>query len=139
LASLNHLFRPHTDRLGEGDSPDQHGVGAESLAGFAERLSALERAFARHVEATEAPDSLFAEVVRRAPRFARQIDRLRGDHVAINEALGGVASMTGRAEHADADTIRARVLSLLGGVAHHRSTGAELLYEAYRVGVGANE
>jgi len=135
-------LRAASDALERAAASPAPGRAEEWVELVAERLTALERAFARHVEATEGPGSLFDEVVGRAPRLARQVDRLRADHVAINEALGRVAAMTstaGRAERADVDTIRAEVLGLLGRVAHHRSTGADLLYEAYWVDVEASD
>ena len=42
----------------------------------------------QHVEHTEKPDGLYEEIVTMSPRLSGTIDRLRGEHLEITEAVG---------------------------------------------------
>lgn len=88
-----------------------------------------------HVEETEAADGLFADIVERSPRLVSAIDDLRREHVEIldscSEALQAVS------EDVSSERVRRRVNVLLGKLAMHRQTGAEMLYEAFMTDIGA--
>lgn len=93
----------------------------------------LSEAFADHVEGTEGPDGLFAQVRRRSPRLDNATKRLAADHVAINEQMSVVAAADEPA------AVREAVLKLLAMLARHRQAGADLVYEAYAVDIGGSD
>lgn len=98
-------------------------------------LTRLAEAFTRHVEATEGPDGLFAQVRRRAPRMDNHCRRLTADHATIAEEL---AAATAALDSGVAEA-REAVLSLLAHLARHRQAGADLVYEAYAVDLGGSD
>jgi hypothetical protein len=106
-----------------------------------QRLLAVRDALRHHVEATEAPDGLFAEVLDHAPRLAKRVEQLRADHEtlarAVDDAYGGLPA-EGTDEDGAART-RERVVSLLADMSRHRHLGADLVYEAYHVDISASD
>lgn len=99
------------------------------LDGMRSALENLERALDRHVTEIEAEDGLFGQVLAKTPHLAHAIEDLREEHDELVEgcrsALAAVDGDTGR--------LRRKVLALLGRIAVHRQSGAELLYDAYNV------
>jgi hypothetical protein len=92
-----------------------------------------------HIEQTEAPDGLLAEVSTDAPRLARRVAALREDHHdlekdihALQVALSNVDDLSNRG------AIREQAMDFLGRLARHRQHGADLIYEAYQVDIGAS-
>jgi len=104
-----------------------------------ERLADVEKAFDRHMAVTEAPDGLFAEVVARAPRLARRVQKLQGEHAVIRSQLERVKERSKVVVEDDVDAVRDDALSLLNLITKHRHTGADLVYEAYWVDVEAGD
>jgi hypothetical protein len=101
------------------------------------RLEALQRAFAHHVEVTEADGGLFDEVVAAAPRLAHMRRQLEREHVIITEAL---ASLIAEGDAgAGPDRIREATLEVLGQLSRHRQRGADFVYEAFCVDVSASD
>ncbi|MEO1064563.1 MAG: hypothetical protein AAFZ07_24345 [Actinomycetota bacterium] len=93
-----------------------------------------------HVAETEGPDGFLLRVRDDAPRLARQVERLIGEHTDLTdlstkliERLDGVALE--RTEE-EAAAVRDDALHLLATVVRHRQRGADLIYEAYQVDVG---
>ncbi len=104
------------------------------------RLSELLKAFRFHVEATEAPDGLFAEIMADAPRLARRVAQLVEEHKSIAESIQGAvktASPDGAVDEVWVSVARQGALAVLGEIARHRHLGADLVYEAYSVDVEA--
>jgi hypothetical protein len=103
----------------------------------ADALQIMHDALQRHVIEIEADNGLFAEVVGRAPGLASDVAILRNDHedllFSCREAGELVANWSAPAE------IRRKVLGLLGRLAIHRQRGAELLFDAYNVDLGAGD
>lgn len=98
-------------------------------------LVRLAEAFTEHVDATEGPDGLFAQVRRRAPRLDHHCRRLTTDHTTIAAEL---VSATAALDSGVAEA-REAVLSLLAHLARHRQLGADLVYEAYAVDLGGSD
>lgn len=97
-------------------------------------LERLRSGLADHVAETEAPLGLLGEIEEHAPHLARKVDRLRAEHTSLEidcrRALEGVDQLQ------SLESVRARVLVLLGKFARHRHRGADLVYEAFGIDIG---
>ena len=93
-----------------------------------------------HIEQSEAPDGLLAEVSANAPRLAKRVGALRDDHDHLETeicALRTALSASGDAgESTPNEDIRDQAMTFLGRLARHRQQGADLVYEAYQVDIG---
>ena len=102
-------------------------------------LENLDRALQRHVAEIEDNHGLFSEVLAQAPHLAPVIEDLSKEHEELitrcRQALE-VVEVWGR--DADGD-LKRKVLGLLGRLALHRQSGAELLYDAYNVDVATGD
>jgi hypothetical protein len=102
------------------------------------QIAALRRAWAHHVNVTEAEGGLFEQVVVQAPRLDPQIQKLRKDHLSVDEALTEMAGRrAGDDPDADAAELGELALAVMGRIVRHRNQGAGLLYEAYCVDIDA--
>lgn len=95
-------------------------------------VAQLKAAFAVHVQETEGPSGLYAGVLGDAPRLARGLHGLVGDHETVWGALDDLEEHLG-ARH---DVIRQDAARLIQEVWQHRQRGADLLYEAYDTDLG---
>lgn len=101
------------------------------------RLEDLQRAFAHHVEVTEAEGGLFDEVVAAEPRLAGMRRQLEREHILISEAL---ASLVAEGDDGvEPNRIRELALGVLGQLSRHRQRGADFVYEAFCVDVSASD
>ena len=95
-----------------------------------------------HIEQTEAPDGLLAEVSADAPRLANRVAALREDHHELEKDIHALQVSLSEIDDDDvasrAVAIRAQALDFLGRLARHRQHGADLIYEAYQVDIGAS-
>ncbi|MBK9179869.1 MAG: hypothetical protein IPM45_09945 [Acidimicrobiales bacterium] len=116
------------------------GRGGDWAADVDAQLVALRRELVDHVEVTEGPDGLFAEVIEHAPRLNHAVDRLRTDHGTLLDVLDGerkrLAALGDDPSGDDLGAAREGLLGLLALLARHRQRGADLVYEAYEVDVG---
>ena len=82
---------------------------------------------------------LLTEIVNVAPRLAPCTDDLREEHLALLEAwLRAEAAVRGaRQGWATISSVRRQVTTLLGRLTLHRQAGADLVFEAYNVDIGA--
>jgi hypothetical protein len=107
----------------------RHGVAAE--------LSRLRAAFNQHVELTEGPDGLYAEVVGVAPRLANQVSTLGREHEAVSSSL---AMLSEHIDNGQLDQEPERVCALarqvLRELSRHRQRGADLVHEAFTTDIG---
>lgn len=108
-----------------------------SEGGLQTALDELERVWARHTTATEAPDGVLDQVLADSPRLAPAIARLRREH-------GEVAAQLRDARRALAGdppdpAARAALERMLAAVNRHRRDGRELLHNAYQVDLGLGE
>ena len=103
------------------------------------RLGDLRSALDLHIEEVEGPNGLLTEIVNVAPRLAPCTDDLREEHLALLEAwLRAEAAVRGaRQGWATISSVRRQVTTLLGRLTLHRQAGADLVFEAYNVDIGA--
>ncbi|HET7659885.1 MAG TPA: hypothetical protein VFK66_05795 [Oryzihumus sp.] len=111
------------------------------VAAWAERVHAalveLSADLRVHVEVTQAPDGLFAQVVASSPRLAGAVARLNREHTHLLPAVETlVQDAEGVTDRAGVDTLREGCADLLRSLARHRQAGADLVYEAYVVDIG---
>ncbi|MEO3778153.1 hypothetical protein ABGB16_15160 [Micromonospora sp. B11E3] len=99
------------------------------------RLGPLRQGFAEHVEVTEGPAGLYAELIAHAPRLDRGVRLLTREHVGIADAL---AALQGAAERpgVPAEEVRLRAAYLFELLSRHRQRGADLLWQAYETDLG---
>jgi hypothetical protein len=119
----------YTIAIPPSDPAWRHGVAAE--------LGRLRAAFNAHVELTEGPEGLYAEVVGDAPRLANTVSTLHREHAAVSAMLDTVVDQLERG-HFDDDPakLRAWAAQLLRDLSQHRQRGADLVYEAYATDIG---
>jgi hypothetical protein len=98
-------------------------------------LANLDSVLQRHVDEIEGPDGLITEVIDRAPHLVPAVDTLRDEHQEL--IAGCQAARDVLSDGGDVSRVRRKVLSLLGRLAIHRQSGAELLYDAYNVDIAA--
>ena len=105
-------------------------------------VAQLKAAFAAHVRETEGPSGLYAGVLGDAPRLARGLYGLVGDHETVWEALG---DLEGHLDEIDtrpgSSGHRHKVVCqdaerLIREMWQHRQRAADLLYEAYDTDLG---
>jgi hypothetical protein len=97
-------------------------------------VAQLKAAFAEHVEVTEGPSGLYAEVLDDAPRLASHLNDLVGHHRSVCTALD---ELEGRLEEPHSpEAVRWQADRLVREVWQHRQRGADLLYEAYETDLG---
>ncbi|HEV7897592.1 MAG TPA: hypothetical protein VGP31_07105 [Planosporangium sp.] len=100
--------------------------------GVAAELPRLRAAFVTHVELTEGPDGLYAEMLTDAPRLARQVDNLGREHATMSAALEALA----RQVDAEPERLRCWGSDLLDALSRHRQRGADLVHQAYATDLG---
>jgi len=108
-------------------------------AEVAEHLEALGQAFDDHVEETEHPGGLYDEMEEIAPHLAGKARRLREEHPAVAAALVDAGARVAQplADDVDIDALRDDLQRLMGRIVRHRQHGADLVWEAYAVDIGA--
>jgi hypothetical protein len=109
-------------------------------AAVRDRLARLLAALHAHVEGTEEAGGLFDEVLEREPRLAHGVERLRAEH-RDQVAKGAEAGrrLDGLDDAGDVEGVRALLHELIHDLLVHRSTGAELVYDAYNVDLSAGD
>jgi hypothetical protein len=103
------------------------------------RTDQLAGAFDDHVQATEGPDGIYADILRTAPRLRFGVDRLATEHDDIRVAISALGKLiddlTGAAPD-DVGRIRDEGVNLLARLVRHRQRGADLVFEAYAQDIG---
>jgi Ala-tRNA(Pro) deacylase len=110
------------------------GEGAAWRRRVLDELTTLEQALEAHIDKSEAADGLLEEIVLHAPRLAREVDRLREEHVELRSECERVIARA--ADFESEASVRRMVLSLLGRFARHRHRGGDVVYEAFGVDLG---
>ncbi len=100
--------------------------------GVATELGRLRSAFATHIEITEGPEGLYAEVLGDAPRLVNQVYTLGREHRVVLAALDALVARI----DAEPERLRGWAGDLLREVSAHRQRGADLVYEAYATDIG---
>ena len=104
---------------------------------FQSAVHALLATLRRHVEESEAPDGLIAQVIDEAPLFARQAEQLSGEHDGL---LNDANKLIERAEAGDAiESLIADARALLARISEHRQQGTNLLLDAYMLDISASD
>jgi hypothetical protein len=98
----------------------------------AAELARLRAAFGTHIELTEGPDGLYAEVLGDAPRLVHEVYNLGREHATVAAALDTLAGSL----DADPERLRLWGSDLLYVLSRHRQRGADLVYEAYATDIG---
>lgn len=100
-------------------------------------LHHLRAAFDSHVAEVEGEGGLLMELAQHAPRLQSRIAAVEAGHPSICariDAIIELASAGGRTED-----VRAGALAALLAIAEHRQQGADLVYQAYSVDIGAGD
>lgn len=102
-------------------------------------LEALGHAFEDHVTATEASGGLYDEMAELAPHLSAKARRLREEHPQIAAALveAGAALGGDLGAETSVEAVREDLQRLMGRIVRHRQHGADLVWEAYAVDIGA--
>ncbi len=102
-------------------------------------LEVLRQAFDDHVAETEHAGGLYDEMEQVAPHLAGKARRLREEHPQVAAALDGAAGRLASPldPAADVDVLRDDLQRLMGRIVRHRQHGADLVWEAYAVDIGA--
>lgn len=115
------------------------GPGAVSawVAGLHAALAGLYEDFTHHVEVTEGPDGLYAELARHSPRLAHAVLRLTEEHADVRRRLEELLTWADVGnEDASVPQARAAATDLLVVLMRHRQRGADLMFEAFHVDIG---
>jgi hypothetical protein len=109
-------------------------------AAVRDRLRQLTAALRAHVDGTEEEGGLFDEVLEREPRLAHGVDRLRADHRdQLTMAEDAELRLSRLMDESGVEDVRVRLHELIHKLLVHRSTGAELVYDAYNVDLSAGD
>ena len=102
-------------------------------ADLAAALSELLSAFDGHVEEVDAPDGLLVDLVGMAPRLQMRVKRLSDEHPELRTMIESALAVV---DAGDISDVRAETMVVLGALAAHRQSGADLVYDAYNVDIG---
>ena len=103
-----------------------------------DELALLSEALETHIETTEAPDGLLADIAAATPRLVHRVEKTRADHAVLRDAVRAAEAALPDGDDEDAiPAARDRVVELLTAIVHHRHLGADLVYEAYNVDIEA--
>jgi cytochrome c556 len=103
-----------------------------------DELATLSEALEQHIEITEAPDGLLADIASAVPRLVHRVEKTRADHTVLRDAVRAAVDALPDGDDEDAiANARDKVVALLTAVVHHRHLGADLVYEAYNVDIEA--
>ncbi len=111
------------------------------------RLDEVRAAFDSHVDTTEGPEGLFAEILSREPRLAHAVQKLRDDHVTLGASLDALAERLhppgerprGSTAADEVTELRRELLDVLTRFSRHRHRGADLVYECYNVDISPGD
>jgi hypothetical protein len=111
----------------------------EWAEGVIAALAQLEREIDDHIEITERPDGLYAEITDAAPRLSHKVERLRDEHPVMRDSTAALKAEIEATPPADAqsvETARDSIQRVLGRLVKHRQLGADLVWEAYARDLG---
>jgi hypothetical protein len=92
--------------------------------------------FREHIDITEGPSGLYADLRTTAPRLSHAVARLTREHAQIRELIDDLLARASGPDANDVDAVRDLGMALLGRLIRHRQHGSDLVYEAYAVDVG---
>lgn len=103
------------------------------------RTDRLATAFDEHVDATEGPGGMYADILRTAARLSFAVARLAAEHDDIRIAVAALGELVDDLSGPDPDAIeriRDEGTDLLARLGRHRQRGADLVFEAYEQDIG---
>jgi hypothetical protein len=106
------------------------------------RLQDLAHTLDEHIEVTERPNGLYAEISAKSPRLASKMQLLKDEHPEIRDATAQLAARleeTPIGEGWPLSQARDDLQRLLGRLVRHRQLGADLVWEAYNLDIGGIE
>lgn len=109
------------------------------IAGVVEALGELQQEIDEHIEITERPDGLYAEIEETVPRLTHRVRLLRDEHPEMRRSAAALQERLDAEYAPGVEEIRDEVQRLLGKLVKHRQHGADLLWEAYSVDTGGAE
>ena len=92
-----------------------------------------------HIDVTERPDGLYAEIVEVAPRLSHNVALLRDEHPEMRESVVTLRARLQAEYPPSVEETRDEVQRVLGRLVKHRQHGADLLWEAYSLDTGGAE
>jgi Hemerythrin HHE cation binding domain len=107
--------------------------------GVIDALEELGREILDHIDVTERPDGLYAEMGDAAPRLLHSIARLRGEHLQMRAQAEELIERFRSTEIGPGwpiEEARDAVQRLLGLLVKHRQRGADLVWQAYSLDIG---
>lgn len=100
-------------------------------------LGELSADFRAHIDVTEGPDGLYADLRGTAPRLSGRLEHLAREHVVIADLVDNLlADATEPQAEEDVDKVRELGTALLATLLRHRQRGSDLIYEAYEADIG---
>ncbi|MFV2039846.1 MAG: hypothetical protein ACC660_06345 [Acidimicrobiales bacterium] len=100
-------------------------------------LQGLRAAFDAHVAEVEGEEGLLEELVHDAPRLQPRIADVKGEHPTICAQIDAVVELL--TDGGSVEDVRSAALATLLAIARHRQHGADLVYNAYSVDIGAGD
>ena len=134
-ADLHHALILVEDAI-SGPAIGREGVWAREVV---EKLGILREMIEEHIEVTERAEGLYDEILRKAPRLAGPIQRLKDEHPILRD---GASELIAKLRMSPVGTVwsvdeaRDDVQRLLGRIVKHRQHGADLIWEAYNLDIG---
>ncbi len=102
-------------------------------------LTELAHDLREHVELTESPGGLYADIGATAPRLATGVDAQLADHVFfVDEVERLLQERDDGIPRAGLGQHREELTALLWRLVTHRQRGSDLIYEAYEVDIGGS-
>jgi hypothetical protein len=105
-----------------------------------ESLARAQVALKQHVQDTEGPEGLYAELQNDAPRLSNLINLLTKEHTTIrediNRILAALEELPEKLDDGCCESVREAVMAFLGRITRHRQKGADLVWRAYSVDIG---
>ena len=96
--------------------------------------------FVEHIDVTEGVGGLHESITESAPRLRRAVDVLTAEHDDMEADIADLALATEPPVMArDVETIKVRGTLLLDRLVKHRQRGADLVYEAFELDLGAGD
>ncbi len=101
------------------------------------RIHDVRTALITHIDEVEADGGLLDQAVAAVPGLAPAAAQVRDDHGLLCEEVDQVLDMVDPTHGEDDDRVRETVLDLMRMISRHRQRGADLVYEAWHLDIGA--
>src|SRR5262245_362946 len=93
-----------------------------------------------HIHETEAPGSLYDDVIEHSPHLVNAAHRLQAEHPPLAASVEALAlELKTVTDDEGVEVTRQAALDLIKALLQHRHRGAELVYDAYNVDVAPGD